>query len=115
MLSNIFLIFIANISFVAYCIKCLNTIDNFILTIYVLLLFIKSLYFLSKFSNITKIKNIPKINFISTLTFMLIITSYYVKENVHEYKQIGFFIWAWTVQLIFLLILYIEENEKPNN
>lgn len=110
-ITNNFIALIANFSFITHCNKCLNIVDNFIFTIYLLLLIIKTLYFLNKFLNLKYInKYIFKINFMTNLIFMSIITYYYIKEYKHEYKQFALFIWEWCMQLIFLLI-YIEEKQ----
>lgn len=113
MINNKLIILIANISFMTYCTKCLNTIDNFVFITYLLLLIIKTLYLLSRLSiiNIRYInKNILKINVISNLAFMSFITYYYVNEYSHQYSQKGFFIWEWSIQIIFLLI-FVEEKQ----
>jgi hypothetical protein len=114
---NIAPIFMGNCFYIMYSIKCLNTINNFIFITYILLLIIKSSYFLT----LTKIlssanikKNICIINFVSTLFFTLIITYYYIIENYHNYSQKGLFIWSWVVQLIFMLFLYIEISQFKN-
>lgn len=113
MINNKLIILIANISFITYCSKCLNTIDNFVFITYLLLFIIKTLYLLSRLSiiNIRYInKNILKINVISNLAFILIITYYYINEHDHQYSQKAFFIWEWSIQIIFLLI-FIEEKQ----